>query len=156
MGACSNLSPVDKCLAIIAHGADALHDGNLSLAEGTFRLALALAKAAPADQARDLVPLVLLNVSRLRQRQDREQEARELREQANAQLEQNTASMPNAFFQHLMASLLMELAEYHRAIPFWERAIQLDGDWVSAGRSTSLSFSRRSTGLPPSESVSSW
>jgi len=126
MGACSNLSPVEKCLAIIAHGADALRDGNFILAEGAFRLALALTKAAPPEQARDLVPLVLLNISRLRQKQDREEEARQFREQATAQLEQNTPGLPNAFFHLLMASLLMELGEYRRAIPFWEHAIQLD------------------------------
>ena len=42
MGACSNLSPVEKCLAIIAHGAHALLDGNLTLAEAAFRLGLAM------------------------------------------------------------------------------------------------------------------
>jgi len=72
MGACSNLSPVDKCLAIIAHGADALQDGNFTLAEGAFRVALAGAKASPPEQGRDLVPLALLNISRLRQKQGRE------------------------------------------------------------------------------------
>jgi tetratricopeptide (TPR) repeat protein len=126
MGACSNLSPVEKCLAIIAHGADALRDGNFTLAEGAFRIGLAIAKAAPAEQGRDLVPLVLLNMSRLRQRQDREDDARQLREQATAQLEQNPASLPNTFFHFLMAALLMELREYRRAIPFWEQAIRLD------------------------------
>src|SRR5260221_2639319 len=126
MGACSNLSPVDKCLAIIAHGADALKDGNFSLAEGRFRGALAGAKASPPEQGRDLVPLALLNISRLRQKQGREDEARQLREQANVQLEQNTPSLPNAFFDLLMAAVLMDLSEYRRAIPFWEQAIQLD------------------------------
>ena len=126
MGACSNLSPVEKCLAVIAHGADALQDGNFALAEGAFRVALVGAKAAPAENGRDLVPLVLLNMSRLRQRQDREDDARQLREQATAQLEENPPSLPNPFFDLLMAAVLMNLAEYRRAIPFWEQAIQLD------------------------------
>jgi len=126
MGACSNLSPVEKCLAFIAHGADALQDGNFTLAEGAFRVALAGAKAAPADQGRNLVPLVLLKMSRLRQRQDREDDARQLREQAVAQLEQNPPSLPNAFFHFSMANALMEFGENRRAIPFWEQAIQLD------------------------------
>jgi tetratricopeptide (TPR) repeat protein len=126
MGACSNLSPVEKCLAIIAHGADALQDSNFALAEGSFRVGLAIAKAAPAEQGRDLIPLVLLNMSRLRQRQARDDDARQLREQANAQLEQNPPILPNAFFHLLMAAVLMEFGEYRRAIPFWEQAIQLD------------------------------
>ncbi len=126
MGACSNFSPVEKCLAIIAHGADALQDSNFALAEGAFRAGLAIAKAAPAEQGRDLVPLVLLNMSRLRHRQDREDDARQLREQANAQLGQNLPSLPNAFFHLSMAAVLMDFGEYRRAIPFWEQAIQLD------------------------------
>jgi len=126
MSACSNLSPVEKCLAIIAHGADALQDGNFTLAEGSFRVALAIAKAAPAEQGRDLVLLVVLNMSRLRQRQAREDDARQLREQANAQLEQSPPILPNAFFHLLMAAVLVEFGEYRRAIPFWEQAIQLD------------------------------
>jgi tetratricopeptide (TPR) repeat protein len=126
MGACSNLSPVEKCLAIIAHGTDALQDSNFTLAEGAFRAGLAIAKAAPAEQGRDLVPLVLLNLSRLRHRQDREDDARQLREQANAELEQNAPSLPNAIFNLLMAAVLMDLGEYRRAIPFWEQAMLLD------------------------------
>jgi hypothetical protein len=66
MGACINLSPVEKCLAIIAHGADALRDGNLTLAEGAFGVGLTIATGAPTGQGRDLVPLVLLKMSRLR------------------------------------------------------------------------------------------
>jgi tetratricopeptide (TPR) repeat protein len=126
MGACSNLSPVEKCLAAIVHGVDALQASNFTLAEGALRLGLALAKAAPEEQARNLEPLVLLNLSRLRQKQDREQEARQLHEQANARLEQNAPSLPNAIFNVLMAAVLMDLREYRRAIPFWEQAIQLD------------------------------
>jgi tetratricopeptide (TPR) repeat protein len=119
------LSPVEKCLAFIAHGVDALQDRNFKSAEGAFRIALAVAKSSP-EQGRDLVPLALLNISRLRQRQDREDEARQLRERANLQIEQNAPSLPNAFFNFLMAAVLMDLGEYRRAIPFWEQAIQLD------------------------------
>ena len=84
MGACSNLSPVEKCLAIIAHGANALLDGNFTLAEGAFRVALAGAKTLPPKQGHGLMPLALLNMSRLRGRQNREDDARQLREQAIA------------------------------------------------------------------------
>ena len=126
MGACSNLSPVEKCLAIIAHGADALSGGNLTLAEGVFRVALAVAKAAPPEQGIDLVPLVLLKMSRLRQKQNREDDARQLQEQAIVQLDQNPPSLQNAFYDFSMANILMEFGEYRRAIPFWEQAIQAD------------------------------
>lgn len=132
MGACSNLSPAEKCLATILHGVNAMRDRNFNRAEAALRLGLAFAKAAPAEQARNLEPLVLFNLSRLRQRQDRVQEARQLHEQANAQLEQNPPSFPNAPYNLpynlLMAAVLTDLREYRRAIPFWEQAIQLDAD----------------------------
>jgi hypothetical protein len=107
MGACSNISPVEKCLAFIAHGVDALQDGNFTLAEGALRVALAGAKALPPEQGRDLVPLALLNISRLRQRQNREGDAQQLREQALAQLEQNPPSLLNPFFHFSMANVLI-------------------------------------------------
>jgi tetratricopeptide (TPR) repeat protein len=126
VGACSNLSPVEKCLATILHSVDALQDRNFIRAEAALGLGLAIAKAAPAEQAHNLEPLVLLNLSRLRQRQDREQEARQFHEQANAQLEQNAPSLPDTPYNLLMAAVLTDLREYRRAIPFWEQAIQLD------------------------------
>ena len=125
MGACSNLSPVEKCLAFIAHGVDALQDGNFSKAEVAFRLAQAVATSAPSE-GRDLVPLALLNMSRLRQRQNRENDAQQLRKQAIAQLEENPPSLPNAFFHFSLANVLTGFGEYRRAIPFWEQAIQLE------------------------------
>src|ERR1700733_2586363 len=126
MGACGNLSPVEKCLAFIVHGADALKDGNFTKAEVAFRLALAVPTSAPSEQGRDLVPLVLLKMTRLRQKQNREDDARQLREQAIAHLEKNPPSLPNAFFHFSTANVLMDLCEYRRAIPFWEQAILLD------------------------------
>jgi tetratricopeptide (TPR) repeat protein len=121
----SNLT-VERCLAIVARGADALQDGNFTSAEENFHTALTIAKSAPTEQGRNLVPLVLLKMSRLRERQNREDDARQLQQQAMAQLEQNPPTLPNAFFHFAMANVLMESGEYRRAIPFWEQAIQLD------------------------------
>jgi hypothetical protein len=45
-----------------------------------------------------------------------------LREQATAHIEQNAPTMPMPFFHRLMATLLMELGEYRRAIAFFEEA----------------------------------
>ena len=126
MSACANLSPVEKCLATILHSVHALQDRNFNRAEAALRLGLGIAKAAPAEQARNLEPLVLLNLSRLMQRQDRDQEARQFQEQANAQLEQNAPSLPDAPYNLLMAAVLTDLRDYRRAIPFWEQAIQVD------------------------------
>ena len=126
MGACSNLSPVEKCLAFIVHGSDALKDGNFTKAEVAFRLALAVATSAPCEEGGDLASLVRLKMSGLCQKQNREEDARQLREQAIAQLEKRPPNLPNAFFHFLMANVLMGVGEYRRAIPSWEQAIQFD------------------------------
>jgi tetratricopeptide (TPR) repeat protein len=128
MDACSDLNPVERCWAALFIAFDALRDKNFDRAEKVLRLGLALAKAAPAEQARNLEPLVLLKLCQLMQKQDRKQEANEFQEQATAQLEQNAPTLPNAPCSLLMASALSDLHEYRRAIPFWEQAIQLDED----------------------------
>jgi tetratricopeptide (TPR) repeat protein len=129
--ASDNLTPSEKCLALIAAGASALYNGNLGAAEGSFQVSLLLAKQAPSDQQRDLTALALSHLSVVRKRHGRGDEAQKLREQANARLEDNTPFMPVALFHHLMASALMELTEYRQAIPFWEQSLILKEDYAS-------------------------
>jgi tetratricopeptide (TPR) repeat protein len=121
-----DLDPCQKCLAILTHGANALHEGNLEVAEKCFALGLALAKETPPDEARDLVPLALFGLSLFCQRQSRPDESQKLRESATARFDDQTASMPVALFHHLMVNFLMALGEYRRAIPFCEQAILLE------------------------------
>lgn len=103
-----------------------MRDGNFLKAEAAFRLALAAATSATSEQGRDLIPLVLLSTSRLREKQNREDDARKLREQAIAKIEKSPLNLANAHLHLLTAAVLMDLGEYRRAIPFWERAMQLD------------------------------
>jgi tetratricopeptide (TPR) repeat protein len=126
MAECRNLSPIEKCLAFIAHGVGSLQVRNLQKANVAFALALAAAKASPPEQAHSLVPLALLHVSRLRKKEDRHDEARQLREEADLQIEQHSPNLPDAFFNLSMAAVLMDLEEYRRAIPFWEKLIEVD------------------------------
>jgi tetratricopeptide (TPR) repeat protein len=126
MDDCKNVSNCEKCLAIVAYGSNALHDGNFMSAEASFRAALVLAQSTPPDEARELIPLALCNLSLLRQRQGRMDESQRFREDATTRLERDSTSMSSAVFQHLMADVLTDLNEYRRAIPFFERAIQLE------------------------------
>jgi len=121
-----NLTPSEKCLAIIAAGTSALYNGNLAAAEGSFQVSLLLAKQAPSTEQRDIAALALCHLSVVRKRQSRADEAQQLRNQANARLEDNAVFMPVALFHELMASALMELTEYRRAIPFWEQSLLLN------------------------------
>jgi tetratricopeptide (TPR) repeat protein len=124
MDACRNLTNCEKCLAVVARN-DALQDGNFTSAEAAFRAALVLAQSTPPDEARELAPLALLNLSLLRQRQGRIDESQRFREEATTRLEGGATSMLSALFQHLMVEVLTELSEYRRAIPFLEKAIEL-------------------------------
>src|SRR2546429_10026642 len=106
MDACRDLSNCEKCLAMIAHGSDALHDGDFASAEEPFRVALILARTAPAEQARDLIPLTLYNVSLLRHRQDHVDEGRQIRDQGSNPAGYNCPSAPVAAFQYRLDSAL--------------------------------------------------
>jgi tetratricopeptide (TPR) repeat protein len=123
-----NLTPCEKSLVLIAAGSSALYNGDFRAAEGSFQIGLMLAKRAPSEEQRDLEPLALYYVALLRHRQGRVDEDRQFREQAKARLEDKTPFMPVALFHHLMASALMELAEYRQAIPFWEQSLLLERD----------------------------
>ena len=126
MDNCRNLTNCEKCLAIIAYGRDALHDGKFTSAEASFRAALVLAQSAPPDEARELAPLALCNLSLLREHQGRMDESQRHREEATTRLEVDSTSLSSVLFQHLMAEVLTDLGEYRRAIPFFEKAIQLE------------------------------
>jgi tetratricopeptide (TPR) repeat protein len=126
MDACANLSSCEKCLAMIAHGADAVHGGNFAMADAAFRAAEVMAQTAPPEQARNLIPLAVFNLSLLRKQQGRAEESLRLREQATTQLDDNVEWMQLTLFQVLMASVLTELEEYRRAIPFREKVIELE------------------------------
>jgi tetratricopeptide (TPR) repeat protein len=118
-----NLNHTEQCLAMIAAGTGALYNGNDRTAEGSFQIGLMLAKRAPDKERSDLQALALCHLSLLRKRQGRVDEARQFREQVKPRFEDGTPFMPIALFHHLMASALMELAEYQQAIPFWEQAV---------------------------------
>jgi tetratricopeptide (TPR) repeat protein len=119
------LTVCEESLAIIAAGWSALYNGKVQQAERAFQIAHLLAKRASTEEQRDLTALALCHLSVICKRQDRTEDARQLREEANARLEDESPFMPVALFHHLMARALMELAEYRQAIPFWEQELLL-------------------------------
>jgi tetratricopeptide (TPR) repeat protein len=129
MSACANLTPSEKFFALVARGSVKLSEGDFKPADALFRVALALAQSAPPELARDLTPLALCHLSLLRQRQGSTDESQRLREQATAALDSHAPSLQTAFFQFLMADVLMELGEYRRAIPFFEQAIGMEREF---------------------------
>lgn len=114
----------EKCLAVIAAGMDALQRGDYATAEKAFVATLLLARPLPPDQARDIRSLMLCNMSLLRSRQGRSDEAQKIHEQAMAQLNDTVASARDGLFVYMMVGALMDLGEFRQAIPFCEQWIQ--------------------------------
>ena len=124
-GNSDNLTVCQHCLALIVGGRIALYNGNDQQAEGAFQSARLLAKKAPPEEQRDLTTLAFCHLSVLRKRQGRADDARQFRKEADARLEDEVPFISVGLFHHFMADALMELAEYRRAIPFWEQALLL-------------------------------
>jgi len=69
--------------------------------------------------------VIHLNRSLLRTKQGRPEEAQELRKEATAALDLDSARPESTGISYLAASVLQKLGDYRRAIPFWEQAIHL-------------------------------
>jgi tetratricopeptide (TPR) repeat protein len=117
--------PWELCTAAIALSAEAVKSNKLGEAEKALTVALAYAKTAPPEQSAHLVPLALLNVSYLRQKQGRNEESQKLRDQAKDLIDSNNAPLPSAKLQSQTAQILNQLGEYRLALRFWEEAISL-------------------------------
>ncbi len=113
----------EVCLVFIDQGRKKLSDGEIEAAEKLFRIAHMVAQSLPPEP--DILPLTLYSLSWLKLREGKKDESRELREQAAARLQTNTAPIDNQVFHFLMATILMKLGEYRLAIQFWEQAMKL-------------------------------
>ncbi|HSC44786.1 MAG TPA: tetratricopeptide repeat protein [Candidatus Acidoferrum sp.] len=118
------LSPFEERLAVIAHASEAMQAGDLERAEKALHVALMMAKEAGPEEGRRLLPLTLYHLSLLRKKQKQEVEARHFRELASRVVDTGAAEGAPAPFAQLMANVLMSLAEYRRAIPFWDVALE--------------------------------
>jgi tetratricopeptide (TPR) repeat protein len=118
------LSPFEERLAVLAHASEVMAAGDLARAEKALHVALMLAKEAGPEEGRRLLPLTLYHLSLLRQKQKQDDEARKFREVASLVVDAGAADAAPAPFAQLMASVLMHLGEYRRAIPFWDAALE--------------------------------
>jgi len=115
-------------LSVLVQGFIQLHLGKYEAAEKLFRTGQVLGPSAQAEAGCDIVPLALYCLSLLRLRQGRREESGQLREVATARLEKTSITWDSWWFHNLTATVLADLGEFHRAIPFCEKAIQLKLD----------------------------
>jgi len=116
---------LDECFAFVVHGARATARGELEQAEKCFARAMRFAQGAEPEQCALLIPMVELHQSQLRRLQNRSDESKKLREQATQQLECVSGDEMPAKIYRRVATVLMEMDDFRRAIPHWERAIRL-------------------------------
>jgi tetratricopeptide (TPR) repeat protein len=114
----------DQCLAVIHQGLRAIQRGNLAAADQAFAGALATARTLPQPDAMCCFPLVTAALCLLRTRQGKAGEAEKLRGLVMAVLDKAVTPDGDVIFPQLMGSVLSDLGEYQRAIPFYEQAAQ--------------------------------
>lgn len=117
------------CLHLIASGVSQLRDDPRTAFRAFASVLVATHAMPPAEGGLELHALALYNVSRLRLREERLEESRQLREQATEFLARSGGSATLApslrpVFDELMADVLTELGEYRRALPYCEASIQ--------------------------------
>ena len=78
----ANLSDFEQCVTVVCQGYLALHRREFEAAQKAFGVALILARSLPPEDAADMFPLVLLNVSLLQLRQGRAEDSRKISEGA--------------------------------------------------------------------------
>ncbi len=115
--------PWEDSVAVVDHGMKAMAAGKIADAEKAFVVAFGLAQTAPEEEARTLVPLVLLNSSLLRIKQGKHEESMKLRQKAVALLEAHPEQIPSAKVQRPLAIALHKLGEHGLAVRFFEQAI---------------------------------
>jgi tetratricopeptide (TPR) repeat protein len=115
-----------KVYAFLFQSIEAQHRGNLPTANKLIEIALRLADGMPADEADGFRALGLCSRTLLRKKEDRPDDAAKEREEAMALVDRvSKTDLPQKkIFPELISALLMDLHEYRRAIPFYERAVQ--------------------------------
>ncbi|MGD0730562.1 MAG: tetratricopeptide repeat protein, partial [Terracidiphilus sp.] len=120
--------PWEDSVRVLAHGISAMKEGKFAEAEKALGVALGLAKTAPNNEASHVIPLIILNMSLLRQKQRKLDESRKLREQATAILDADGDRAESVQHARQIAEVLGKLGEFRRAIPLWEQAISVVDD----------------------------
>ncbi|MGA2218899.1 MAG: tetratricopeptide repeat protein [Terracidiphilus sp.] len=115
-----------KVFAFLSRGIEAKHRGNFPTANKLIEIALRLTDELPAGEADAFRALGRCSLTLLREKEDRPDDAAKERKEAMALVDRVLrADLPQKKnFTSLMSTLLVDLREYRRAIPFCERAVQ--------------------------------
>ena len=115
--------PWEDSIAVVDHGVKAMNSGNLADAEKAFFVAFGLAKTAPQEAGRMLIPLVLLSRSLLCLKQGKLEESTRQRAEAIALLEAQPEQIAPVLVQRPLAIALHTAGEHRLAVRYFEQAI---------------------------------
>jgi tetratricopeptide (TPR) repeat protein len=115
----------DYCLVLLERGLEKLRKRDLAAAGQLFEIAWQGAQKLPREDSEGLLPLAMCCRALLNERRGNPIEAAELRARAMPLLEAIPLENEGAPFLNMLAGVLTELGEHLRAIPFYERAIEL-------------------------------
>lgn len=120
--------PWEDSIAVVDHGVREMSNGKLADAEKAFVVAAGLARTAPEEERRTLMPLVLLNMSPLRLKQGKLEESTKRRAEAIALLQAYPEQIAPAKVQRPLAIALHNAGEHRLAVRYFEQAIALGGE----------------------------
>ena len=123
-----NVIDSEKCLALLHQGANEMRRGNLAAADQLFAAVIEAARSLPKEQAYAIFPLAVADLSLLRSRQGKTEEAAKLRDVAITTLDAIGTPPQHGGFLSLMGTALMDLQEFRRAVPFLESSAQCVSD----------------------------
>lgn len=113
------------CLVLLERGLEKLRQRELTAAGQLFELAWQGAQKLPREVTEGLLPLAMCCRALLEERKGNPIEAAGLRTRAVPLLDGIPLDKQDAPFLYMLGSVLADLGEHLRAIPFYERAIEL-------------------------------
>ena len=117
------LLSIELLIKLVAQGVDAVPRGQLTLAEKCFAAVRKAAEDA-AGKLDPMLPMAQLGDSLLLVKRGRHSEARGVREQALALIDDRCRAIQLPLYHYFMALILQRQQAYRRALPFWELALQ--------------------------------
>ncbi|HEX8711035.1 MAG TPA: tetratricopeptide repeat protein [Terracidiphilus sp.] len=112
------------CLVLLERGLEKLRQRDLTAARQLFEVAWQGVQKLPREDTEGLLPLAMCCRSLLEERRGNPIEATELRKRAAPLVEEIPPGKQDAPFLYMMGSVLADLGEHLRAVPFYERAAE--------------------------------
>jgi len=118
------LLKLEILIKVIAQAVDATQRGQLEMAQKGFASLDRISDSEPATILRHVKPLALLGLALVCAKKNDQDQARSLREQASAAIDEDCKNVPLATFHYFMALEFHRLQDYRNALTFWELALQ--------------------------------